>query len=341
MIKLLSRRWYIIVLVLIIGIVLYFQNQSAKVKALKSKEYVVKKQDLKDTLSLSGSVDAEEKATLTFPSAGKVVWVGVKEGDIVKKNQTVASMDTRDINMRIQKYLNTYSKTRAVFDQIKDDNDGTQQFGLTTETRDEARRLIDEAQSDLSNSVLDLQIQNLARESSYLQSPIDGIVTKAPVLTAGVYVPLPAQAQYEMINPDTIYFSANVDQTDVVKLTKGMLANIVFDAYPDETVTGTVLSISFTPNTDETGTVYGVKIQFGGHGHTYKLGMTGDADFTLKDYGNVVTIPENYVKKENNAEYVNKLQDGKQIKQPIKTGQDVNGDTEIVSGLQEGDVIYD
>ena len=45
----------------------------------------VKRGTVKEELILSGSVSADEDAKLTFPTGGEISWVGVKEGDTVKK----------------------------------------------------------------------------------------------------------------------------------------------------------------------------------------------------------------------------------------------------------------
>lgn len=46
--------------------------------------YKVKRQTLSESLTFSGSVDAQEKATLRFQTSGRLAWVGVTEGDVVK-----------------------------------------------------------------------------------------------------------------------------------------------------------------------------------------------------------------------------------------------------------------
>lgn len=342
MLKFLKKRWYIVVLFIILIVGYRYQQHSIKVKSeAELKAYTVKRQNLQDTVSLSGTIDADEKATVRFLSAGKVVWLGVKEGDEVKKYQGIASLDTRDVNDRIQKYLNSYLKTRSQFDQVSEDNKDTATNGISPELREQAKRLMNESQGDLNNAVLDYEIQNLAKESSYLYSPIDGIVTKAPISVAGIYISLPTQAEFEIVNPASLYFSASADQTDVVKLTDGMSGQLVFDAYPDTTVDGSIESIAFTPEENETGTAYQVKMKFSPTALKYKMGMTGDATFILKEKQNVIVIPETYLKTDKNGTYVLKKQGSKSAKQYVETGEKVEGDVEIISGLQEGDQIYD
>ena len=80
----------------IIGIVIYKNNISSKAKN-KVDSYKIKREDIREILTLSGEIDAEEKATLKFQTSGRLSWVGVKEGDYVKKYQSLASLDKREL----------------------------------------------------------------------------------------------------------------------------------------------------------------------------------------------------------------------------------------------------
>jgi len=52
---------------------------------------------IKSELILAGSVSADEIASLRFQNSGKLAWVGVKEGDKVKKGQAIASLDKEQL----------------------------------------------------------------------------------------------------------------------------------------------------------------------------------------------------------------------------------------------------
>src|SRR3989344_2912816 len=103
MLKILKKRWYLFAFILIVVASVIFQQKSVQLKADKEKTtYTVKRQTLSDDLSLSGEIDAEEKTVLRFQSSGKLSWVGVKEGDYVKKYQTVASLDQREVQENLK-----------------------------------------------------------------------------------------------------------------------------------------------------------------------------------------------------------------------------------------------
>ena len=337
-----KKRWYLILGVIIVLLVIFTRSQSSPTNNGKNPQtYKIKKETLKETLSLSGEIGAEEKVNLKFQTSGRLIWVGVKEGDYVKKYQTIASLDQRDLKNRLTKYLNTYAIQRNTFEQTKDD-DWNDQYALSQSIRDEAKRLLENNQYNLNNAVLDVEYQNLTVEYANLWTPIEGIVTRVDIPFSGVNI-TPATAEFEIINPKTIYLSVTAEQSDVVLLKVGMEGEIVFDAYPDKTFTGVIDYISFAPKTGETGTVYQVKLILDKSGQELplKLAMTGDVEFVLSEKKNVLSVPVQFVKKDSKGDYLTRERKGKKEKIYVKRGEEFDSKVEIKNGLEVGDIVYD
>jgi len=334
----LKKRWYL-VLILIIGTGLYLnQQKTAQAKKEKETRYTVERRDIKETLSLAGEIQADEHVILRFQTSGKLAWVGVKEGDTVKKYQTIANLDQREVKKKLQKSLLTYAQTRNSFDQTGDDNQRVGDQPIN-DVGDKMKRLLENAQYGLDSSVLDVELTNLAIEYSNLFTPISGVVTRVDSKYAGVNI-TPSQAEFEIINPETVYFSFTADQIEIIKLSEGMSATISLDSYPDETPNGTISYISYVPKAGETGTVYEGKLKLSNADITkYRFGMTGDANFTLSEKKNVVVVLDKFTKSEGDNRYVTRLKDGKEEKVFIKTGLEEDGYLEVLSGLKAGDTV--
>lgn len=329
------KRWYVIVILLLIGGYFLYRAQSSS-SSEEQKTYTIKRETLRQTLSVSGEMNVEEQVSLKFQSGGRLAWVGVKEGDYVKKGTGIASLDQRQLEKTLQKYLNTYSKQRQSFEQTVDNNDQLT-LSLSQDLRNQAQRLIDQGQLDLNNTVIDVEVQTLAKENAYLSSPIDGVVTRVDAPKAGMNVSI--TDQYEIINPDTMYFSIAVDQTDVVKMTIGQRGKIILDAFPDGALYGTVTSIGFIPESDETGTTYEVKMMLDSYSFVPRVGMTGDVEFVMNELPNAIAAPLEYVEETDDKAYVYKKIDSKFQKVEVTLGQEYDGMVEIKQGLYGGDII--
>ena len=339
-----KRRFIAIVAVLLIIVAIGYwifsrSRASAQIGGTSPKvnTYTVERKTLKETLTVSGSIDANEQVTLNFQTGGRLTWVGVKEGDYVKKYQGIASLDQRSVEKYLQQSLNTYMSNRWDFEQTKQDNKDAQY--KDGDVGDKMKRLIDKAQFSLNNAVISVELQSLAKEYSYLYTPIEGIVTRVDAPFAGVNVGV--TSTYGVVNPKTVFFSATADQTEVPKIALGQKASILMDAYPDSVIEATLSSISYTPKVGDTGTTYEVKLFFKESTDVmkYRLGMTGDVEFVIKELNNVLVVPISYIKTEAGKKYVNVLVNGSNVKTEVKTGNEGDMDVEILSGIKAGDIL--
>lgn len=331
--KILQRKRAIIILVLIALFIVgaRFFLSSRKTYANST---TVKRGDIQEEITLSGEIAAEEHVVLRFQTAGLLSWVGVKEGERVEKYQAIASLDSRQIRRTLEKRLADYSKTRWDFEQTKDDYTGA----IVT---DKIKRILEKSQFDLDNAVRDVELQDLVIELSVLTSPIEGIATRVDAPSAGVNVTA-SNTQFEIVNPETLFFDATADQTEVILLSVGQKGKIVFDSYPDKDIESEISTISYTPKQDETGTVYEVKIKLGNLNTVntiYRIGMTGDITFVTQERKNVLYLPLSFVKSDERGSFT--ITGPKKEKKHIQTGLETDSEVEIRQGLKEGDIVYD
>jgi len=340
-IKIVKRFWLLFLIGFLIGGFVMWSVTQSKAKENEAKTFVVTKQDLVEELSLSGEIDAEEKVELRFQTSGLLTWVGVKEGDRVKKFQTLASLDKRELQNSMSKLLNTYSKTRWDFEQAQADNKDWQTDGMTDEARATVKRTLDKYQFDLNNSVLSVESQSLALKYANLWTPIEGVVTNIDAPVAGQNI-TPATATFEVVNPKSIIFSATADQTEVVSFSEGMQGVVSLDSFVDTEIPAVVKNISYTPKAGESGTVYEIKmsIDMGEDNQKVRLGMTGDVNFVTKEFKDVLVIPEGYLKKSDGKYFVTLLSKGIKTQKEVGIGDSIEGMVIIREGLNEKDTIY-
>lgn len=296
----------------------------------------VKKGEVAEELVLSGEVSADEYTQLSFGTSGKISWVGVKEGQEVKRGQGLAKLDTTNLNADYQRALSDLRSAEASLSRVYDDIKGhsgdetfTQKETRTTSevAKDKAYEAVTKAKRDLDNATL---IAPFAGIVTFVANPFSGVNT------------LVSQTQVELINPQTIYFDVSADQSEVVDLFLGQKVKIVLDSYADEEFEGEVFFISFTPKSGEVGTIYKVKVKFLGTKldvGKFRIGMGGDARFVISKKDNVLWVPPKFVNSDPKGKYVKR--GSKNKKTYIETGIEAEDRVEVTSGVEEGDVLYD
>ncbi len=302
----------------------------------------ISKGTIRTQVVFPGTVDFTNHVVLQFqqvPASGVMIsWVGVKVGDHVSKNQLLASLDQQSVFKQQQANLATYWKQRLTYDQtVNNNNNLTPQTALN----DSQKRLLQQNQVDLDQSVFTVELQDIVQRLSNLWSPIDGIVTRVDTPVAGVNIQTADEARFEVINPQTMFFSANIDESEVSNLHVGDKGIVILNAYPATYLQATITDIAFASHQDSNGnTVYTVKLQLDGqsnNNYAYKLGMGGNVIFY--EYGdNILTIPNEYIHQDDNGSYVRLGKDKKLTY--IQIGITNGKATEVVKGLVAGEEVY-
>ena len=145
-------------------------------------------------------------------------------------------------------------------------------------------------------------------------------------------------ALFSYATSDDMRISVDVTQEDIVDLQVGDAVDITFTAYPEDSYTGSILSINTTATSDYSNTV-----EISAEGALEKLygGMTADVIFVTEEKEDILYVSRKAIVEENGKTYVYRKTalGGKELAE-VETGITNGVDIEILSGLEEGDTIY-
>ncbi|MBU1126728.1 MAG: efflux RND transporter periplasmic adaptor subunit [Patescibacteria group bacterium] len=294
----------------------------------------VSRKDLVQTISASGVVDAQEKATLRFQASGKLVWVGAREGDSVKKWQALASLDKRQLSLDLEKKLKDFETEFTNFD----DTNKTYEDSVLDDT---LRRIKKRAQNDLDKTVLDVEIANITNQLATIVSPIEGIVVDIANAIVGTNI-ISTTTSFTVAKPDKMKFTAEIDETDIANLFLGQKVLIALDAYPETEIKANIINIGFSSIVSSGGSIaFPIEIYLPENiNQQFKIGMSGDIEIIIAEKENVIAIPFSAIKQNKNGEDIVEILSGKKIKERvIRTGIESDDNVEIISGLKDGEII--
>ncbi len=310
---------------------------SQKYDSKKDTLYTPKIDTIKNTLTLAGSISTDQIANVRFQNSGKLVWVGVKIGDHVKRGQALASLDQAELRKNLATQFNNYRTQLSQFNDVQDTYKTTKDALLVTDT---IQRILDRTQYSLNNSVINYELTDMAIKESTVVSPIDGIIVALDQPFAGVNI-TPASATFTIISPGSLYFSADVDQETVPKIKVGENVTVTLDSFPNQTLNSKITYIAFTPVSGQTSTVYEVRFELpiNNNNLDYRVGMDGDTTITLSSADNALTIPTDAINDDNGQSYVFVKSGNDLVRRDIKIGIENDTTTQVTAGLTQHDQV--
>jgi membrane fusion protein, multidrug efflux system len=338
-------RWFIIVgllLVLLVGALVgfnMFRDHAIKQFFAGMKPpptpvsiAVAKSEVIPNLLTAVGDLAAVHQVNVTSDVGGRITNIMFEPGSTVKAGTPLVQL----FDEPEQGDLSSF-KAQAVMGQLALDRAkqlAARQFGPQA-TVDQAQSTFDQANSGIAKTQAIIS-QKLVR------APFDGElgvrhVEVGQFLTAGTQI-------VSLTDLSTLYANFTVTEKQSAQLKVGQTVRVVVDAYPNRNFEGKITTVEPQISTD-TRNIH-VQATIDNPDHILKPGMFTTTTVVLPDRPAVVTVPETAVDYTLYGDSVfllteKKEDDGKTtltaVRTFVRTGNRIDGRTEILSGLKEGD----
>jgi len=191
--------------------------------------------------------------------------------------------------------------------------------------------------------ILEKELEKAEIRLSYTQiySPIDGIVSnvvarEGETLVAG----LQAGELVTILKPDRLEIQIFVDETDIGKVKPGQKVIYNVDAFPDKVFTGKITKIYPEPIVKQNIVYYLAIVPVKKDYARYlRPEMTVYTKIIAGIKKNAIIIPNSAVRFEKGKQFVYVIKNGKPQIRYIKTGWIDERYTEVIEGLEEGEII--
>lgn len=294
-----------------------------------------KKKDLEKKIVATGTVTAENQYTLSYEKqSGTVSKFYVKAGDKVKKGDVICDLDTYDLDYQIEEKQLYLEKAKLKVDIIYEGG------GSQAE--------IDSAYVDVQLLEKELEKLQAQKEDSSLKSPIDGVVSSLSDVRAGDNVN-PGQTIATVIDTSALYIAIQPDDLTQYDIDTEVQIRIGEDYY-DGVVFMTPKKLADYQaeqkedhnNVDDTGIDYQadtIYVRFKDTAPAETVGQLADTILVLDSVKDAIVISNNLIKKVDGTKVVYVLKNGEKTAVEVETGLSTGSQTEIKSGLKEGDEI--
>ena len=196
---------------------------------------------------------------------------------------------------------------------------------------------LDALQNAIKSAQLDLDTAKQALAQTKLTAPYTGTVTSIMVNEgelAGAGTPLASIADLT-----TLEIDADVDEIDVANVAVGQSVEIRLDAFPGETLSGKLVRLFPAATAQRGSTVYTAIVDFDAKGLKVRPGMGGSLKIQTIERKNALLVPNRALKSVGTRKAVHVVAPGAPRDVIVETGVTDGNETEIISGVNEGDQV--
>jgi RND family efflux transporter, MFP subunit len=343
---------------IVVAVILFFVLRSSFTSGIEVKLTTAVTQSPSQTnasLTASGYIVAQRKAAVASKGTGRLIWLGVVEGDKVKKGQIIGRLEDNDIHALLEQAKANLLLTQA---DLKDAENTFNREKALLKTGSATRMEVDAAEArylrvlaSINVAKANISSQEIALENMLIRAPFDGTVLTKNADIGEIVSPLGASlnsraAIVTMADMSSLEVEADVSESNIEKIKINQESDIVLDAYPDKSYEGYVSKI--IPTADRSKATVMVKVGFKHYDERVLPEMSAKVLFLsekpkdeVKDVKPALIVPMTSVAKRDGRDVVYLVKDEKAIEVPVTTGRKFNAYLEITSGISDGDKVID
>lgn len=196
---------------------------------------------------------------------------------------------------------------------------------------------VDGLQNAVTAAQLDLETAQASLSQTRVTAPYTSTVTEISVREGelvGGFTPLAAVADLK-----TLEIAVEIDEIDVAHAKVGQSAQVRLDAFPGEEFDGKLTRLFPAASTQRGTTVYNAVVEFEPRELNVRPGMGATLKIQTVEKKDVLLVPNRALKNVGTRKAVHVVSPGEARDVIVETGVTDGNDTEVVSGLNEGDQI--
>ncbi len=347
----LKKIAFVLIAAILIVAIIYANIAKNRNRGVEVQVEKVRKGDVKETVRADGEIRAQNQVEIGADVSGRIVSIPVKEGDWVKKGDTLCIIDQRVYLTQLKQERARLAADQARFITVKNQFERSKKlFEDSLISRADYEKAYSEYQSMLAQLKADSLSLIAAKDrldKTVILSPVSGqvLAVNKEVGEMAIVGTINTPGSVIMVVADrsSMLVRAQVDETEVVKIKPGQVAKIEVDAFPDTNFMGYVDRIAGAPQTSATATVQGVSylvdVVFKDPPENLLPGMSATCDITVAEAHDVPIVPIQALGRRNGRNIVFVIKDGVAHQKEVKLGVMGERFVQIVSGLKPGDVI--
>lgn len=318
------------------------------------------------TNTRAGTVKARRRAALAPEVGGRVTAIPHREGEKVRAGEIVMRLDGSIQESRVtlsrreqqtaeaQRQQACASAERSLRELARLRRLASEGI-LSTDALDEAQTGAANAQAacraaratvDQARASVDLQSRQLGQ--TVLRAPFAGIVADVSVEVGEWTTPsppgMPIPPVMDLIDPDSIYVSAPMDEVDSARIHAGQPVQVSIDAYPGRHFPGQVRRVApYVVDREEQNRTVEIEVDLDDPSGLRLLpGTSADVEVILRAHDGVLRVPSSALLEGGRVLVVDRTKNKKNgvlVEREVRVGLKNWDWTEVLGGLAPGDLV--
>ncbi len=218
--------------------------------------------DAQEVLTATGYIVPQLDSVLSARISGRLAWLGVDEGTRVRKGEVIARLDNDDLAAQVAEAEAVLAQSKATLEQARAslwEAEREQQRqsnlldeGINTQADDDAARRardvaaagLTAAEAAVKAAAARLDLTRANYDKTIIRAPFDGVVTKksaevGEMVAAGAFTGQPTGgAIVTLADFSTLEMEADINESNLPKVSVGQAALVSVDAVPDRRYRG-------------------------------------------------------------------------------------------------------
>ncbi len=220
-------------------------------------------------LNASGYVVAQRKASLSSKATGRLEWLGVAEGSVIKTGELIARLESTDTAAQLEQAKAQTGVTRAELleaeQAFKRSETLLAQKFISPASHDTAIARLNRARASLASAQAAEKVASANLAQTEIRAPFDAVVLTKNANVGDNITPFSSAADTKgavvtVADMSTLEVEADVSESNITRLKAGQPVEIGLDAIPGERFTGSISRM--VPTIDRAKATRLVKVKF-------------------------------------------------------------------------------
>lgn len=301
-------------------------------------------------LNATGYVVAQRKAAVATKATGRLEWLGVQEGSVVKAGQVIARLEQLDVAASARQAVAGVQSAKAELQDAKVGLDRAKDLAqkkfIAVSALDAAQARFDKARAAVAVAEAARSGADVAVDQTQIRAPFDGVVLTKAANVGDIVTPFSSALESKgavvtMADMDTLEVEADVAEANLSKIKVGQPCEIALDAFPELRLRGEVSRL--VPTVDRAKASVMTKVRFVDRDPRVLPEMSAKVAFLSAAVPEAERQPLTVVHKDALAQRDGRSQvfivhEGEAKAVTVSVGRAI-GDLVAVSGLKPGDKV--